>query len=173
MDVHYGLVYGIVACIAAWVLLSRTVFGFSARVAGGNVKAAWLAGLPVRRLVVTACFLAGGAAGLAGMAEVAAVHGTANASLIAGYGYAGILVAFLARQHPLAVMPVALLVGGIGASGGLLQRSFRLPDATVNVLQGIIFVVLLASDSLAGRLPRWRRRVRRSPIALPKAGEAT
>jgi ABC-type uncharacterized transport system permease subunit len=172
MDVHYGLVYGIVACIAAWVLLSRTVFGFSARVAGGNVKAAWLAGLPVRRLVVTACFLAGGAAGLAGMAEVAAVHGTANASLIAGYGYAGILVAFLARQHPLAVVPVALLVGGIGASGGLLQRSFRLPDATVNVLQGIIFVVLLASDSLAGRLPRLRRRVRRRAIALPKTGEA-
>jgi ABC-type uncharacterized transport system permease subunit len=172
MDVHYGLVYGIVACIAAWVLLSRTVFGFSARVAGGNVKAAWLAGLPVRRLVVTACFLAGGAAGLAGMAEVAAVHGTANASLIAGYGYAGILVAFLARQHPLAVMPVALLVGGIGASGGLLQRSFRLPDATVNVLQGIIFVVLLASDSLAGRLPRLRRRIRRRAIALPKTGEA-
>jgi ABC-type uncharacterized transport system permease subunit len=172
MDVHYGLVYGIIACVAAWVLLSRTVFGFSARVAGGNVKAAWLAGLPVRRLVVTACFLAGGAAGLAGMAEVAAVHGTANASLIAGYGYAGILVAFLARQHPLAVMPVALLVGGIGASGGLLQRSFRLPDATVNVLQGIIFVVLLASDSLAGRLPRLRRRARRRPIALPKAGEA-
>jgi ABC-type uncharacterized transport system permease subunit len=64
------------------------------------------------------------------------------------------------------------LVGGIGASGGLLQRSFRLPDATVNVLQGIIFVVLLASDSLAGRLPRLRRRIRRRAIALPKTGEA-
>jgi ABC-type uncharacterized transport system permease subunit len=171
MDVHYGLVYGVIACVVAWVLMSRTVFGFSARVAGGNVKAAWLAGLPVRRLVVTACFVAGGAAGLAGMAEVAAVHGTANASLIAGYGYAGILVAFLARQHPLAVMPVALLVGGIGASGGLLQRSFRLPDATVNVLQGIIFVVLLASDSLAGKLPRLRRRPVRAPLALPGKAE--
>jgi ABC-type uncharacterized transport system permease subunit len=172
MDVHYGLVYGILACLVAWFLLSRTVFGFAARVAGGNVRAAWLAGLPVRRLIVTACFLAGGAAGLAGMAEVAAVHGTANASLIAGYGYAGILVAFLARQHPLAVMPVALLVGGIGASGGLLQRSFRLPDATVNVLQGIIFVVLLASDSLAGRLPRLRRRRVRAPLPMPTPGQA-
>ena len=82
------------------------------------------------------------------MVEVAAVHGTANASLIAGYGYAGILVAFIARQNPLAVIPVAILLGGIGASGGLLQRSFGLPDATVNVLQGILFVVILASDSL-------------------------
>ncbi len=98
------------------------------------------------------CFLGGGAAGLAGMAEVAAVHGSANASLIAGYGYAGILVSFIARHNPLAIIPVALLVGGIGASGGLLQRSFQLPDATVNVLQGILFVVILASDTFTGRL---------------------
>jgi general nucleoside transport system permease protein len=86
------------------------------------------------------------------MAEVAAVHGSANASLIAGYGYAGILVSFIARHNPLAIIPVALLVGGIGASGGLLQRSFQLPDATVNVLQGILFVVILASDTFTGRL---------------------
>ncbi|HEY0712654.1 MAG TPA: ABC transporter permease [Polyangia bacterium] len=158
MDVHYGLVYGAIACLAGWFLLSRTTWGFAARIAGGNVRAALLAGLPVRRLIVITCFVAGGAAGLAGMAEVAAVHGTANASLIAGYGYAGILVAFIARHHPLAVIPVALLLGGIGASGGLLQRSFRLPDATVNVLQGILFVVILASDTLTGRLPGLRRR---------------
>ncbi len=163
MDVHYGLLYGVVACVVAWVLLSRTTFGFAARVAGGNVRAALLAGLPVKRLIVGTCFLAGGAAGLAGMAEVAAVHGNANASLIAGYGYAGILVAFIARHHPLAVMPVALLLGGIGASGGLLQRSFRLPDATVDVLQGILFVVILASDTFAGRIPGLSRLFGKAP----------
>ena len=70
---------------------------------------------------------------------------------MAGYGYAGILVAFLARQNPLAVIPVAILLGGIGASGGLLQRRLSLPDATVKVLQGMIFVMVLASDSLYGR----------------------
>ena len=72
------------------------------------------------------------------MVEVAAVHGTANASLIAGYGYTGILVAFLARHNPLAIIPVAILLGGIDASGGLLQRRMDLPDATVLVLQGIV-----------------------------------
>jgi simple sugar transport system permease protein len=86
------------------------------------------------------------------MTEVAAVHGTANASIIVGYGYAGILVAFLARQNPLAVIPVSILLGGIGASGGLLQRSAHLPDAAVNVLQGVLFIVILASETLRGRL---------------------
>jgi len=153
LDVHWGLGYGVIACGLAWVLMDRTVFGFAARVAGGNVRAALLAGLPVRRLVVLGCFLGGGAAGMAGMAEVAAVHGTANASLVAGYGYGGILVAFLARHNPLAVIPVSILVGGIAATGGLLQRSFGLPDATVTILQGILFVVILATESLRGRLP--------------------
>jgi ABC-type uncharacterized transport system permease subunit len=97
------------------------------------------------------CFLGGGAAGLAGMVEVTAVHGAASASLVAGYGYAGILVAFLARQNPLAIIPVALLLGGINASGGLLQRVFGLPDATVSVLQGLLFVIILASETLYGR----------------------
>jgi simple sugar transport system permease protein len=72
-----------------------------------------------------------------------------------GYGYTGILVAFLARHHPLAIVPVAILLGGIGASGGLLQREEHLPDATVNVLQGILFVVILASETLRGRLAPW------------------
>jgi simple sugar transport system permease protein len=131
--------------------MRRTVFGFSARMVGGNVRAALLSGLSVHRLVLCTCALAGAAAGLAGMAEVAAVHGTANASLIVGYGYTGILVAFLARHHPLAIIPVSLLLGGIGASGGLLQRADHLPDAAVNVLEGILFVVVLASETLRGR----------------------
>ena len=85
------------------------------------------------------------------MVEVAAVHGSANASLVAGYGYTGILIAFIARQNPLAIIPVALMFGGIAASGGLLQRRLALPDATILVLQGIAFVMILASDTLYGR----------------------
>jgi simple sugar transport system permease protein len=86
------------------------------------------------------------------MVEVAAIHGNANASLMAGYGYAGILVAFLARHNALAILPVSLALGGISASGGLLQRTFGLPDAAVNVLQGIAFVVLLASETFRGQI---------------------
>jgi len=153
LDVHWGLVWGLGACVVFWILMHRTTFGFAARMVGGNVRAALLNGLPVRRLIVVVTFLGGLAAGLAGAIEVAAIHGTANASLVTGYGYTGVLVAFIARANPLAAVPVAILLGGIGASGGLLQRVFDLPDATVNVLQGILFLAILFSDSLYGR--RW------------------
>ncbi len=151
-DIHWGFGFGIVAALLAYILIYHTVFGFAARLAGGNIRAAKVVGLPVGRLILVTCFLAGAAAGLAGMVEVAAVQGRANANLAVGYGFTGILVSFLARHNPLAVIPVAILLGGIGASGGLLQRRLGLPDASVLVLQGIIFVTVLASETLYGRL---------------------
>ena len=147
-DVHWGLVLGVLACLAAGLWLRLTPSGFAVRVVGGNPRAAQLVGLPASRLIVLACLLGGAAAGLAGAIEVAAVHTSANTALIAGYGYAGILVAFIARHQPIAVIPVAILFGGFGAAGSLLQRRLGLPDASVMVLQGIAFVLILASEAL-------------------------
>ena len=106
MDVHWGLVAGILGCIFAWVLIEKTTWGFSARISGGNVRAALLQGLPVKRLVIGFTALGGAFAGLAGMFEVAAIQGNANASIAAGYGYSGHPdrvpgAAESARHHPL------------------------------------------------------------------------
>jgi simple sugar transport system permease protein len=157
MDVHWGLIFGLIACLAAFVLMHFTVFGFAARMVGGNVRAARIAGLPVPMLTIVACMIGGAAAGLAGMLEVAAVHGRVSSSLVVGYGYTGILVAFIARQNPLAVIPTATLLGGINASSGLIQRTHELPDATVLVMQGIIFLMILVSEPLYGRFAVFRR----------------
>jgi simple sugar transport system permease protein len=150
-DVHWGLALGIVACIFAWVLIDRTTWGFAARIAGGNVRAAQVQGLPVGRLILGFTALGGAFAGLAGFFEVAAVHGSANGSLATGYGYTGILIAFLARHNPLAIIPVAILLAGFEASSGLVQRRMDLPDATTLVLQGFVFIAILLSDTLYGR----------------------
>ncbi|RWX62213.1 ABC transporter permease [Mesorhizobium sp. M2A.F.Ca.ET.039.01.1.1] len=152
MEVHWGLVVGILACVLSWLLIEKTRWGFAARIAGGNVRAAQVQGLAVGPLIVGFTALAGGFAGLAGMLEVAAVQGSANGPLAAGYGYTGIPVAFLARHNPLAIIPVAILLGGIDASGGLIQRRMDLPDATVLVLQGMLFIVVLFSETFYGRL---------------------
>ena len=154
-DIHWGLAIGVVACIGLGLWLRLTASGFSIRVVGGNPRAAQLVGLPATRLILAACGVGGACAGVAGAVEVAAVHTNANASLIAGYGYAGILVSFIARHNPLAIVPVAILFGGFGAAGSLLQRRLGLPDASVLVLQGIAFVLILASEGL--RLIDWRR----------------
>ncbi len=160
-DVHWGLAFGVIACVLVWILIDKTTWGFAARIAGGNVRAAQVQGLPVGRLIVGFTALGGAFAGMAGFFEVAAVHGSANASLAGGYGYTGILIAFLARHNPLAIIPVAILLAGFEASSGLVQRRMDLPDATVLVLQGFVFMSILMSETLYGRFKlfapeRWR-----------------
>jgi simple sugar transport system permease protein len=163
-DVHWGLAFGVVLCLLAGLWLMATTHGFATRVVGGNARAARLVGLPTNRLIITACALGGAGAGLAGGIEVAAVHTAANASLIAGLGYAGILVSFVARHHPLAIIPVAILFGGFGAAGSLLQRRLGLPDASVQVLLGFAFVLILASEAWRGRLLPFSLLPQRAPL---------
>jgi simple sugar transport system permease protein len=152
IDVHWGLAAAVVLCLLLYILMRKTTFGFGVDVLGGNPRAAQIAGLPINRMVILCCFLGGAAAGLAGSFEVMAVHGFASESLVVGFGYAGILVAFLSRQNPAAIIFLAILLGGVAASGGLLQRRFDLPDATTQVLQGLLFLMVLASNAAYGRL---------------------
>ncbi len=167
-DVHWGLVFGVLCCIAAGIWLVFSTNGFATRVVGGNGRAARLVGLPANRLIISACALGGAAAGLAGGIEVAAVHTTANASLIAGLGYTGILVSFVARHQPFAIPIVAILFGGFLAAGSLLQRRVGLPDASIQVLMGFSFVLILGCEALRGRLADLLP-IRRAPaIAGPK-----
>ncbi len=165
--VHWGLIYGLVASALAYILIQRTTFGFAARTAGGNVRAARIAGLPVGKLTLAVCFLAGSSAGLAGMIEVAAVQKRLNESIVSSYGYAGILVAFVARHNPLATVLVSVLLGGILAAGGILQRAHNLPDATVLVFQGIVFLCVLYSESLYGRFAIFQEQAERPTVPAP------
>lgn len=165
-DIHWGLLFGIAACVLLGLWLFFTTWGFATRVVGGNARAARLVGLPSTRIVIAACATGGACAGLAGGIEVAAVHTAANASLIAGLGYAGILVSFVARHNPWVVLPVAVLFGGFGAAGSLLQRRMDLPDASVLVLQGFAFLLILASEALRGRLFTPGAPAAASPVAM-------
>ena len=106
--------------------------------------------MPAGRLILLACALGGACAGLAGAVEVAAVHTNANASLIAGSATPASWWPSSRASNPLAIIPVAILFGGFGAAGSLLQRRLGLPDASVLVLQGIAFVLILASEALRG-----------------------
>ena len=161
-DVHWGLIYGVVACVGCYLFMDSARSASAVASCGGNFRAARLTGLGVGKLVIVTCAVGGSLAGLAGMVEVAAVHGRANASLITGYGYTGILVAFLARHNPLAVIPWRSC-SAASARAAACAAHVRLPDATVNVMQGILFVTLLASETYRGKVK----------LRAPRGGELT
>jgi ABC-type uncharacterized transport system permease subunit len=151
-EIHYGFLYGIIICVICGILMDHTTFGFATKIVGGNIRAARISGLSVAKYSLAACFIGGAAAALTGVVEVAAVQGRADSDLACGYGYAGILVAFVARQNPLAVIPVSILLGGVASSGDLLQAQLGLSSASVQVFQGILFLCILGLDTWAGRL---------------------
>jgi len=161
-DVHWGFGLGIVFCVLMWLLMYHTTFGFASRMAGGNVKAAQAAGLPVGWLILVACVLGGAAAGLAGSVEIAAVQFQANTGLYArsglSIGLLGVLVSFIARHNPLAVIAVAVLVGGVVTSSLRLQSELPVFDASAQVFLGILIVMIIVSETFYGRfrvfLPR-------------------
>jgi len=154
-DVHWGFGLGIIFCVLMWLLMYHTTFGFGARMAGGNVKAAQAAGLPVGRLLLVTCFLGGAAAGLAGSVEIAAVQLQANSSLyyrpVLTIGLLGVLISFVARHNPLAVVPVAVLIAGVLESSVRLQSQLEVFDASAYVFLGILMVMIIVSETLYGR----------------------
>lgn len=148
--VHLGLLVALAAVAATIFLLTRTRWGFEIRVIGDNPQAAQYAGISLGRNILLVMAVAGALAGLAGAGEASAIAGRLERGLSPGYGYTGIIVAWLARLNPLATVLVAVLLGALFLGGDGLQISLGLPIAVVSMLQGLIFFFVLGGERLAG-----------------------
>ena len=161
--VHWPtLVIGIVAAVLAYVWVTRTRKGFEIRVVGENPHAARYAGIREGRVILAVMLVSGGLAGLAGVGEVAGVQRMLldPGKLSLGYGYTGIIVAWLARRNPLAVIFTSILFGIIMAGGDVIKVSLGLPSQLVHVFNGLILFFLIGSEALMGYKVSfaWRKR---------------
>jgi general nucleoside transport system permease protein len=142
LTAHPGILIGIgVALLLAWVLF-RSKWGYEIRVSGDNPKAARYAGIGLKRNIVLVMALSGAIAGLAGMNEVAALR-ELNGRFQRGYGFTGVIVAWLARLNPLAAILVAILFGGLLVGTQLIQ-----PQGIASMLQGVILFVVVGTELL-------------------------
>jgi simple sugar transport system permease protein len=146
--VHLGLLFGLIAAAVLWVMLRRTRWGYEIGVMGENPRAALYAGMPTRRTIVLVMAVSGALAGLAGMSEVAGIGHQLQRNLSPGYGYAAIIVAWLARLHPFGAILVAFLLAALTVGGDQIQMSLGLPSAIAPMLQGTILFFLLGGDFL-------------------------
>ena len=144
---HAGLVVAVVAAVVAGWVGSRTRFGFELRVMGASRATAHYAGIAVARRTVLVMALSGALAGLAGMVEVSGVVHRLQEHFSPGYGFTGILIAFLGRLNPGGVVLAAVLFGGLLVGAREVQ-----PQGVASVLQGVVLVSLVASDLLVRRL---------------------
>lgn len=144
------LVLGLVLAALMYILVTRTRSGFEIRVIGENPDAARFAGIDPLKTTLLVMLISGGFAGLAGVGEVAGIHqrllGPSHISM--GYGYTAIIVAWLARRNPLAVIVTSFLFGVIMTGGDVIRVSLGLPFQLINVFNGLILFFLIGSEIL-------------------------
>lgn len=161
-----GLVIGVVLAVLLFVLYRSTRFGFEVRVVGDSPSAARYSGMSTKRKIITVMLLSGAIAGIGGAANVGdARHGLDAKSLsTSGYGYAGIVIAALARFNPLGVVVVATLLGGLNNAGRSLQGK-DFPAGLVGTLQGLILLFALGGELFGRYRLRWGSDTGVSPTA--------
>jgi ABC-type uncharacterized transport system permease subunit len=145
---HAGILIAIVASGLTWMLLQKMPLGYELIVTGFNQSAARYAGIDVGRRLVLAAFFAGGLGALAGMVEVLGSQHRLMDGISGGVGFVGIIVALLARLNPLAVIPTALLYGGMSVGADAMQRRVSIPSSITFILQSLAVILVLAFDAL-------------------------
>jgi len=148
---NLSLALALVCCVGVWVFLWRTRWGYALRTMGHNPEAAVYAGTDLRRMTMVAMCLGGGLAGLFGVNELMGVHDRIVLDFPAGYGFAGIAVSLMGRNHPLGIVLAALLFGALQQGGA--ELSFDIPAITREMVVVIQGLVILFSGALV-HLPR-------------------
>jgi ABC-type uncharacterized transport system permease subunit len=151
-QISWPTVIAILAAVVIHVLLYRTTFGYGLRMSGFNLRFAEYGGVNTRRTVMLAMAISGGVAGIAGAGLVLGTFGRVNAAPSAGYGLDGIVVALLARNFPLAIIPAALFYSYLRVGADVMGQSTDVPFEMANVIQAIIIFLITAEN-----LTRWLR----------------
>ncbi len=141
LTTHFGLVFALVAAVLLWWILARSQWGYEIRLIGDNPRAAEYAGISIKRNIVLVMMLSGALAGLAGMSEVTGVVHRLQESISPGYGFTGIIIAWLAKLNPIVVILTSILFGALILAGREVQ-----PSGIPTLIQGVIMVALIASD---------------------------
>ena len=141
-----AIALALVVTLLAWWFVGISRAGLYLRFVDANPRMAHAVGVPVSRMILSAVLLSGALSGIAGFVVVAGQEGRLTQAFYAGYGVSGILIAFLARNNPLAATVVALLVAALLIAGRNLQVFYQIPFSMVQLIQAIVVICVASSD---------------------------
>ena len=153
---NWALVLAVLLAVALHLFVERSRWGTGLGLLRSNPRVARMAGLSYARHAMMVMALAGGFAGLAGLVQTANVQGHLQPDISSGYGYIGFLVAWLAGQNFLRIIPLAVIMGGLLSAGDALQLFAQLPFANTVVMQALLFISVLGVGA-------WRAKWRVAP----------
>ncbi|MCB9639455.1 MAG: ABC transporter permease [Myxococcales bacterium] len=147
LRIDVGLLLGVLLAWGLWRFLRDARLGYEIRVVGLQSEAARHAGIPIGGRLILAFAVSGALAGLAGGLYVASpLHPYFEPDFSPGWGFWGIALALLARNHPLGVVPAALLFGMLETGASVLDTTRGIPREMVQILE--VMLILLMSTRL-------------------------
>jgi len=156
IPLNLAFVLALICCALVYLFLWRTKWGYELRATGSNPTAAEYGGISVRKQIVIAMTISGALAGMVGINEVLGYRYRYYDGFSANYGFTGIAVALLGRNHPVGVLLAALLFGML-IRGGIFVDAFtnNVTKDIVDVLQGIVILLVAAEALLRGPVGRF------------------
>ncbi len=168
---NLSFVWALVCCVLVWVFIWHTRWGYEIRAVGGNETAAVYAGIRPTRIIVLAMCISGALAGFVGVNEILGVHHRLLLNFTAGYGFTGIAVALMGRNHPVGILLASLLFGALYQGGA--ELAFEIPTITRELVVVIQGLVILFSGALEHMFrPQLERLFQRRGADLPAEAEA-
>jgi len=153
---NLAFVFALGALLAGYIFMFRSFAGFQMQVAGYAKDAARYAGFSAKRMIWIGLLSGGVMAGFAGMSEVAGPMGQLTEHVSSNYGFAAIIVAFVARLNPVGIFFASLLMALLYLGGEQAQQYMNLPSSISNVFQGMLLMFLLGSDVLINYRVCWK-----------------
>ena len=144
---NLSFVIALIACVAVWVLIWRTRLGYVIRATGQSEQAVIYAGHSPAKIIIITMAISGGLAGLMALNEILGVQQRVILNFTSGYGFTGIAVALMGRNHPIGILLASLLFGALYQGGAELDFEFQtITREMVLMIQGLI---ILFSGALA------------------------
>ena len=144
--VHWGLAFCVAVGAGLWAFMRYTRLGFELKASGEGARVARYAKIRYGFLVMFVMCLSGGFAGWAGCIETSAVLNRLQPSLMVGYGYTAIVVAWLARLEPLNIAFASFLLAALRVGVENLQLELQIPAAFGSIMEGLILLTVLAGQ---------------------------
>ena len=145
---HWGILICLLVGIAFWAFMRYTRLGYELKASGQGPRVARYAGMPYGFLVMFVMCVSGGLAGVAGYVETSGVVGRLQPSIMVGYGYTAIVVAWLARLEPLNIAFASFLLAALRVGVENLQLEMQIPAAYGEIMEGMILLSVLAGQFL-------------------------
>lgn len=148
----FGLVFlAVVAAAVYGVVMNRTRFGFELKASGLSPTAAASGGVNAKKMIVVSLLVSGAIAGLVGMPEILGRDHAYTLNFASGYGFAGIGIALLGRNHPVGIAFGALLWAFLEKAKGALDN-VGVPREIATIMQGAIVLSVVVAYEIVKRM---------------------